>query len=44
MISVKQALEILETVVKAFGGSMGVRDSGPVESALASKAFSKFWR
>lgn len=34
MISVKQAIEIHEIVVKAFGGSMGVRDLGALESAL----------
>ena len=35
MISVKQAIEIHEIVVKAFGGSIGVRDLGALESALA---------
>ena len=35
MISVKQAIEIHEIVVKAFGGSMGVRDLGALESAMA---------
>jgi death-on-curing protein len=35
MISVEQAIEIHEIVVKAFGGSMGVRDLGALESALA---------
>ena len=35
MISVKQAIEIHEIVVNAFGGSMGIRDSGALESALA---------
>ena len=42
MISVKQALEIHETVVKAFGGSMGVRDSGPVESDWQARPFQNF--
>ena len=35
MISVEQALGIHEMVVKQFGGSMGVRDAGGLESALA---------
>jgi len=35
MINVKQALGIHEMVVKQFGGSMGVRDAGGLESALA---------
>jgi death-on-curing protein len=35
MISVKQALEIHEIVVGQFGGSMGIRDSGLLQSALA---------
>ena len=35
MISVKQALEIHEILVKQFGGLMGIRDLGGLESALA---------
>ena len=35
MISVKQAVEIHEIVVRQFGGSMGLRDLGGLESALA---------
>jgi death-on-curing protein len=35
MISVKQTLEIHEIVVKQFGSSMGIRDLGCLESALA---------
>jgi len=35
MITVEQALGIHEMVVKQFGGSMGVRDAGGLESALA---------
>lgn len=35
MISIQQAIEIHEIVVKQFGGSMGVRDLGGLESALA---------
>lgn len=35
MISVQQVIEIHEIVVKQFGGSMGLRDSGALESALA---------
>ena len=35
LISVKQAVEIHEIVVKRFGGSMGIRDLGGLESALA---------
>jgi len=35
MISVKQALEIHEIAVQKFGGSVGLRDSGGLESALA---------
>jgi len=35
MISVKQALEIHEIAVQEFGGSLGLRDSGGLESALA---------
>jgi len=35
VISIQQAIEIHEIVVKQFGGSMGVRDLGGLESALA---------
>jgi hypothetical protein len=35
MISVKQALEIHEILVKQFGGLMGIRDLRGFESALA---------
>lgn len=35
MIGVQQAIKIHETVVKDFGGSMGIRDLGGLESALA---------
>lgn len=35
MISVKQDVEIHEIVVRQFGGSMGLRDLGGLESALA---------
>ena len=31
----KRAIEIHKIVVEAFGGSMGVRDSGALESAMA---------
>ncbi|MEO6188316.1 MAG: type II toxin-antitoxin system death-on-curing family toxin [Ginsengibacter sp.] len=35
MISVQQTIKIHESVVKDFGGSMGIRDLGGLESALA---------
>lgn len=35
MISVKQVIEIHEIVVKQFGGAMGIRDLGGLESAVA---------
>ena len=35
MINVEQALEIHEIAVEKFGGSVGLRDSGGLESALA---------
>lgn len=35
MISVNQAIEIHEILVKQFGGSIGLRDLGGLESALA---------
>ena len=35
MISVNQAIEIHTILIKAFGGSIGVRDLGALESALA---------
>ena len=35
MISVKQALEIHDILVKQFGGLIGIRDLGGLKSALA---------
>jgi len=35
MISVNEAIQIHEMVVKAFGGSVGVRDLGALESVMA---------
>ena len=35
MISVNQALEIHEILIKQFGGTAGLRDLGSLESALA---------
>ena len=35
MISVKQALEIHKVAIEKFGGSLGVRDTSGLESALA---------
>lgn len=35
MIGVQQAIKIHESVVKDFGGSMGIRDFCGLESALA---------